>query len=159
MSDIKVLVGESHEIKFKVDVEGTTTPVDEIRFTIWAGNLKVSFLGVYGLGVAMFKIQELERFMAPGVYDYFLEVYIINQCFIPFKGKIELAKPVGVSASPVEDVVRGVTIKSSLVAKSLPIESVPEIVTPEIEMEVQKPVISKARLHKDQKMVYVVWVK
>jgi hypothetical protein len=165
MSDIKILVGETHEVKFKVDIEGTITPVNEIRFTISVGPFKISFLGEYNFGVVKFKLQELERFMSPGTYEYFLEVYIVNQCFLPFKGTIELVKPVGVKASQVEDlIVEGVKIKSSLIEKSVSVEKVPEIEekeVPEIEKKLipeEKEVIKSVK-SKKEKIAYVVMVE
>jgi hypothetical protein len=156
MSDIKILLGESHEVKFKVDIEGTVTPVTEIRFTISVGAFKVSFLGIYGFGTVKFKLQELERFMSPGIYEYFLEVYIVNQCFYPFKGKIELAVPIGVSASPVEDTVVGsIKIKSSLMEKNISVEKVPKV-EPEEEKEIKVEKSIKPLKKKKEKIAYIV---
>lgn len=157
MSDIKILVGESHEVKFKVDIEGTITPVNEIRFTISVGAFKISFLGEYNFGTVKFKLQELERFMPLGIYEYFLEVYIVNQCFLPFKGTIELAKPVGVIASQVEDsIVGSVKIKSSLIEKSVSVEKVPEVTLAK-SVEEKKEIVKSAKSKKrNEKIGYFI---
>lgn len=113
MDTIQIKSGMFSDLKFQVEVDGTSSPISEARLSIVLEDIKISYKGSIKEDVASFKIKDFERFAKAGKdYEFILEVFLGNQYFAPFTGKIELIEPVSVEANMV--VTEQVTVKASL---------------------------------------------
>ncbi len=102
MNAIQVKAGVPSQLRFQVDVEGTDTPVREVRLSVMTESLKVGYRGVLKENVAVFTIRDLESHVKLGqAHDFDLEVYVGSNYFAPYSGKIEVVQPVSVSVSEV----------------------------------------------------------
>lgn len=63
---------------------------------------KISYIGNYRGGKAIFDLKELERYFTSGTFKYELEVYIGNSYFVPLAGQITFEEPVKVTAEHLE---------------------------------------------------------
>lgn len=95
---IKVRLGEA--LKFQVDIQGTSTPVSEARFTIKIGDKKMSYVGEIKNGVVIFELLDLPKIINVGQqYACELELFIGNQYFVPFMAVFEFIEPMEIKAS------------------------------------------------------------
>jgi hypothetical protein len=79
------------ELRFQIDVEGTTVPITDLRLSIVSESMIVSFKGVLKENVAVFKVRDAESFLpARKELPLQLEVFIGSQHFVPFVGKAAL---------------------------------------------------------------------
>ncbi len=103
IKSLEVYAGKAADLKFQIDVEGTPSPTREVRLSVITDSMKISYLGKLKSNVAMFSIIGIENFIRPGqTYDFELEVYIGNQYFAPFTGKIEVVQPFSINVKVVE---------------------------------------------------------
>lgn len=102
MNVIQIKSGVVSQLRFQVDVEGTDTPVKEVRLSVITESVRISYRGALNESVAVFGTRGLENFVKPGhPYDFDLEVFIGNQHFVPLQGKIQVIEEVSVNALPV----------------------------------------------------------
>ena len=161
--NLRVSMDSNPELIFRVDVSGTTTPMQEIRLSFSSNGRKISYVGDYRDSVATFKLKDIDKFLEAGVHDYELEAYVGNQYFIPFAGKVELVKPVSVSAQPVlkggiEDT--GVSLKVDLVSKtvtSVEKDEKKEIVKSVEKIEAKPIEFRKIKKSKPTKLSYIIF--
>jgi hypothetical protein len=97
---IQIKSGAITNLHFRVVVEGTSSPIAEVRFSVDIGKgMKLSYIGILEGQVASFQIEDFGQFGKSGPkYLFSLEIYIGNQWFVPLSGDLEVVKPISVSA-------------------------------------------------------------
>jgi hypothetical protein len=151
------------ELIFHVEISGTTTPMQEIRLSFYNDGKKLSYIGDYRDSVATFKLKDIDKFLDAGMHDYELEAYVGNQYFIPFAGKIELVKPVSVSALPVlkgKEDTGEVSLKVDMISKtvtSIEKDEKKEIVKSKVERIESKPIEPKKIKKSKAKLSYIIF--
>lgn len=120
MEPIKVKIGDM--LRFQVDIQGASAPVNEVRFTIKNNDKKISYLGEYKGGVAKFNIMDLAKFVNPN-QNYFceLEIFIGGQHFAPFSGLFEFVEMVEVKANMIQEESHGSDIAVKIIEDKLPV--------------------------------------
>lgn len=97
METTKVRINSHCDMIFNIDVSGTNELITEVRLTVH-DDKKISYIGTYRDGKAIFKLKDLERYFKSGAFKYELEIYIGNQYFVPLSGQIEFTEPIKVIA-------------------------------------------------------------
>lgn len=89
-------IGKSNEVKFKVDVNGTSAS-PSVKFVLEAPDAELGFTANQGDGYWFTSVAIPEDFR-PGDYGFRIEVLVNNRLFTPVKKRVTVAGPENIAA-------------------------------------------------------------
>jgi hypothetical protein len=104
--NIKIMLDESNELLFKIQIEGTNNNPSNIRLVCENedNNIDYVFKGknTQENNVISFILPELNNILKEGVYKSHVEVIVDNRYFVPAIFNLECKKPVKITAENIQ---------------------------------------------------------
>ena len=114
MDQVKLFLDQENELRFQVQIEGTTRGETACRYLIETSDYSFSLPCYYDEdGDVIVNVPVLKSVIKEGVYDSHLEVFVDDRLFIPLEIKTEFEKSVAVKAKPIVENKKSTQVKAS----------------------------------------------
>lgn len=114
MDQVKLFLDQENELRFQVQIEGTTRGETACRYLIETSDYSFSLPCYYDdEGDVIVNVPVLKSVIKEGVYDSHLEVFVDDRLFIPLEIKTEFERSVAVKAKPIVENKKSTKVKAS----------------------------------------------
>jgi len=114
MDKVKLFLDQDNELRFQVQIEGSSKGETACRYLIETDDYSFSLPGFYDdEGDVVVNIPALKTMIKEGVYSSHLEVFVDDRLFIPLEIKTEFENSVAVVAKPIVETRKKTSVKAS----------------------------------------------